>query len=194
MRTEANLTEFDQRIKANRQATNLPSIERIYHKPYDRAQLRAGEFSQGQGGNMRNRIDTNQWLGTMDKFALGIANLKELAGLKRENLPLDLQKDVTVALIDDGVNLMHQALTKKIENGRSFAVSYDPAGLEGYREPYHASTTGHGTCMAYMISRVCPLVKMFICKLDVIRRAEGGKASFTAKSAAEVSFTRQPTL
>jgi len=133
----------------------------------------------------------------MDTFAECIYNLRDPAGfqaeLADEKIPSELQRDVRVALLDDGANFMHKAIRGVLENGRSFdGGGYDGPDASGSPGPFHGSTTGHGTCMAYMISRVCPKVKIFVCKMNVIRPgSQGKKAKFTAKSAAEV---RHPPL
>jgi hypothetical protein len=71
-----------------------------------------------------------------------------------------------------------------MESGRGFGAS----------EPFHRSSTGHGTWMAYMMSRICPNVKLFVCKLDVLRHESGRKANFTARSAADVGSPSRPAL
>ncbi|KAM0296866.1 hypothetical protein ACHAPM_010052 [Fusarium culmorum] len=140
----------------------------------------------------RARISPYQWLSVMDRFANGIASLESLdcfpgedEYLKHPSLPAELRKDVTVALIDDGVNFMQKSLAENMDGGKSFDREYDDGYRPGPREPFHGSATGHGTCMAYMIRRVCPRVKIFGCRLNVLRGNVDGKASFTAKSAAD---------
>lgn len=106
--------------------------------------------------------------------------------LAHKDMPAELKKEIRVALIDDGADLMHKPISNILEKkGRSFDMAYDDPDHSGAPRPFHGSTTGHGTCMAYMIGRVCPNVKIFVIKLDVLR--DGPKASFTAKSAADVS-------
>ena len=100
-------------------------------------------------------------------------------------LPDELKRDVTVALIDDGVTYMHPAVSDKLLCGKSFDSGFGKPDSLGTPEPYYGSTTGHGTFMAYMIQRVCPDVKIFVYRIDVLRRADGS-VSFTAKSAADV--------
>ena len=109
--------------------------------------------------------------------------------LNYKDMPDELKKEVRVALIDDGADLMHKPISNILEKkGRSFDIAYDDPDHSGGPRPFHGSTTGHGTCMAYMIGRVCPKVKIFVIKLDVIRGSKGQKAGFTAKSAADVSY------
>lgn len=106
--------------------------------------------------------------------------------LAHKDMPDELKKEVRVALIDDGADFMHKPIGNILEKkGRSFDIGR--GGLDHSRgpSPFHGSTTGHGTCMAYTTGRVCPQVKIYVIKLDVIRGKQ--KAGFTAKSAAEVS-------
>jgi len=130
----------------------------------------------------------------MDTFAQGIQILKPPSTFPDEYLadpalPPELSRDIRIALIDDGADFMHRAIKQILENGRSFDSVYDELEGPGVPSPFHGSTTGHGTLMTYMIGRVCPKVKIFVCKLDVIPGHGGtnSKASFTAKSAADVS-------
>ncbi len=114
--------------------------------------------------------------------------------LTHENLPLELRKDVTVALLDDGANFMHKAIASRLENGRSFDSSCEDADTANAPNPFHGSTTGHGTYIAYMIGQVCPHVKIFVFKMNVIRHGGGDKDIFTAKSAADVCSLSLPKL
>ncbi|TEY48074.1 hypothetical protein BOTCAL_0298g00150 [Botryotinia calthae] len=141
----------------------------------------------------QTQIDPHRWLTVMDSFVKAICKLnppqklspgeqgKPDQGrlyLKDEKLPPALRKDIQVALIDDGADFMHKAIADKLDGGRSFDSS------KGIPVPYHGSTTGHGTYMAYMIRRICPQVKIYVCKLNVMRGGDG-TARFTAESAAD---------
>ncbi|KAK5992939.1 Intracellular serine protease-like protein [Cladobotryum mycophilum] len=194
-RTERNLTEFKSRLDKTRDAAEpghiLINHERLgepnFAKPMERQSMK--------DSTRRNQMDTYRWLSIMDRFADGISSLEPLKEFPADyltdpSLPHELQRDVEVVLIDDGVNFMHRAVADKIEIGRSFDSGYYDLNQSGTPEPFHGSTTGHGTYMAYMIGRVCPGVKIYVCKLNVMRREGGEKANFTAKSAADaVEFT-----
>ena len=134
------------------------------------------------------RINIHEWLDIMDTFAEAIRRLQERKPsdyLTRSSLPDELKEPVTVALIDDGVDFMHPAISEKLLPGRSFDSGFGARHKIGAPEPYHGSTTGHGTIMAYSIQRVCPDVRVFPYKIDVLKKANG-PATFTAKSAADV--------
>lgn len=138
------------------------------------------------------KIDPNQWLKIMDAFADGIQSLKAQppgcnGNFEDNNYDKGLKDDVRVALIDDGVDFMDRSLLSSLLDGKCFPDGLNEHEVIGAPDPpFHGSTTGHGTFMASMIRRICPAVKIFVCKIDMI---QGQKANFTAKSAADVSLT-----
>lgn len=173
-----------------------------YDKLYDPGHAHGVQNPLGQGVHRPqsgNKIDEHQWLDIMDTFAEAVRRVQEV---KLNNFPQDylthpslqreLARDVTVALIDDGVDFMHPAISKKLMPGRSFDSGFGFHEL-GSPAPFHGSTTGHGTFMAYMIQRVCPSVKIFVYKIDVLPKDKDGDAvTFTAKSAADVGLPCPP--
>ncbi|QPC72231.1 hypothetical protein HYE68_002983 [Fusarium pseudograminearum] len=190
-RTKARIESFKTRIREHR-AKVLQPLECHHYEPYEQHTSRPQGQMPTEQTEQRARIDPYQWLSVMDRFSDGIASLEPLECfpgedeyLKHPSLPAELRKDVKVALIDDGVNFMHKSLAENMDGGKSFDREYDDGYRPGPREPFHGSATGHGTCMAYMIRRVCPRVKIFGCRLNVLRGNVDGKASFTAKSAAD---------
>jgi hypothetical protein len=125
-------------------------------------------------------LPSNKWLECMDAFADGIRNVK----IPESSNPV-LNKDITVALIDDGADPYVESLRGKIIGGDSFdESSEDPP-------PYYTPPTKHGTFMAHMICRVCPLVKLYVYRLEthaVEKGTEGQtREQMSAMSAAEVS-------
>ncbi|KAF2012823.1 hypothetical protein BU24DRAFT_465179 [Aaosphaeria arxii CBS 175.79] len=191
-RREANIKEFKRRLQREREKLELGRITVTEYKQDPQYDPKGkGRISkQGKGRDPGSLMDTHQWLSVMDNFADGLVRWNPLKDLpadltKISNLPEDLLKDVTVALIDDGVSFMHRALADKLAKGKSFDSGYGDQDVLGAPEPFYGSTTGHGTCMAYMIQRVCPNVKIYVCKLDTIRKEPGVPANFTAKSAAD---------
>ncbi|KAG8677773.1 hypothetical protein FPOAC1_003801 [Fusarium poae] len=115
-------------------------------------------IQQGASANSQNRTNdmneqSNKWLNCMDSFADEIQNI-------RPELTKSVQ-DIKVALIDDGVDPHVESLRGKIHGGESF----DTASENG-PSPYYTSVRGHGTVMADMICRVCPMAKLFVYKLE----------------------------
>lgn len=189
-RTKVNIEDFKTRLRDGRDALGLGGIYVEYHKPGNLLKSRPKGRIQTKEFDGRRQIDTHRWLTIMDTFSDGISRLGPPPGfpsdyLTHESLPEELRRDVKVALLDDGANFMHRAIAGQLENGRSFDSGYENPDLSGAPGPFHGSTTGHGTYMAYMIGRVCPPVKIFVCKMNVIRQEGGEKARFTAKSAAD---------
>lgn len=153
------MKEFEERLINNR--STGASIEVVHHQPSNRSKL-ANSTTLAKDIGKSAQIDSHRWLEVMDEFANGIFNLEPPDGaphdyLHSEQLPQELRKDITVALIDDGVNFMHEAVAARLDTGRNFPIG-------NASDPFHGSTTGHGTIMAYMIGRVCPTVKIYVCK------------------------------
>ena len=209
-RTKANLDDFEVHLNNARQDVwekdeekSQLKYERVkvttlrYDELYGYANGHQNSLGQGthrpQGGK---KIDEHQWLDIMDTFSGAVRKVQEekLSNFPDEwltssKLPKELSKEVTVALIDDGVDFMHPAISKNLMPGRSFDSGFGLHDRLGSPAPFHGSTTGHGTFMAYMIQRVCPSVKIFVYKIDVLPKDKDGDAvTFTAKSAADVGL------
>jgi hypothetical protein len=107
--------------------------------------------------NQRN-LSSHKWLICMDNFADEIQNVQVLPTKQKE-----LQKEITVALIDDGVNIDIPTVAGKVTGGGTFDRG-DPD--ENGPSPYFISSSGHGTVMADMICRVCPTAKLYVFKLE----------------------------
>jgi hypothetical protein len=119
--------------------------------------VQSGATKAPNSTNERN-LPSNQWLDCMDKFADEIQNVKIP--------PIDnpfLKNDIKVALIDDGADLYVESLRGKIRGGESFDRGFPH---ENGPSPYYVSTRGHGTVMADMICRVCPMAKLYVYKLE----------------------------
>lgn len=108
----------------------------------------------------------------MDEFADFIQNVDP---------PHPLHEPVTIALIDDGVDINEQSLHAKIIGGRSFCPRDSSQNLN---KPYYITTGGHGTVMASLICRVCPKAQLYVLKLD--EHVSEHSRTITAKSAATV--------
>ncbi|KAL7800594.1 hypothetical protein V8C43DRAFT_274335 [Trichoderma afarasin] len=194
-RTEENMTAFGARIKKQRKLQqerfdrnhigdiDYPDI--IISDPIKPQPLNK-EASMGikTQSDIRAQKMTHDWLTIMDKFADGIWKLWPKDDAINTSLPLELGQDVAVALIDDGVRISHDSLHGRIIGGRSFDDGYNGIGLPGAERPFHESPTGHGTLMANMICRVCPNVKLYVCRLNLYNDRDG-RPHFTAKSTAE---------
>jgi hypothetical protein len=93
-----------------------------------------------------------------------------------------LESDVVVALIDDGVDRFNTPLeANRVLNGKSFDFH------DGMVRPSYSSAKGHGTVMASMILRVCPMAKIYPIRLKTYDdRVEGKNMTIDAGYAARV--------
>ncbi|KAF5012668.1 hypothetical protein FDECE_1299 [Fusarium decemcellulare] len=90
--------------------------------------------------------------------------------------------DVVVALVDDGVDAYGASIPGNIIGGKTFA--YDEGN--GSANPYYISENGHGTVMADMIMRACPMAKLYPIRLKTVA-SENGNRQIELQSAALVS-------
>ncbi|RYP17551.1 hypothetical protein DL765_004440 [Monosporascus sp. GIB2] len=127
---------------------------------------------------VRDPYERHRWMASMEEFADFLQTAER--NIDRES-PLTLKHPVTVAIIDDGVDINDQTIQSKIIGGRSFCHRDEEQNLN---QPYYVSGGGHGTAMAGLICKVCPNVRLYILRLDEYF-IEPGKRHITAKSAAK---------
>ncbi|KAJ4178293.1 hypothetical protein NW755_013305 [Fusarium falciforme] len=118
--------------------------------------VQQGGFAKTQSGTNEMNLQSNRWLNCMDRFADEIQNVR-LDDIKP-------QHDIKVALIDDGADPYVESLRGKIRGGESFDRGFPH---ENGPSPYYRSSKGHGTVMADMICRVCPMAKLYVYKLEM---------------------------
>lgn len=95
---------------------------------------------------------------------------------------------ITVALIDDGVDLLEACPDKSVSlTGRSFHPKPYPS--DDYL-PWYFSSGGHGTAMAKEIQRIFPRANLRILKLQDTGHPTSKKRRITMKSAAQVRSPR----
>lgn len=177
-RTQNNVRDFRERLKVLRSDVEVEVI--MEHQP---------EKHNPTGGPVdipREQVEhRHKWLTCMDEFADFIQNV---------DLPRPLYEPVTIALIDDGVDINEQSLHSRIIGGRSFC-SRDR--FQNLNKPYYVTSGGHGTVMATLICRVCPNVQLYVLKLDE-HMSEHSTRQITAESAAKVRpqfpFSRRAEL
>ncbi|KAJ0422256.1 peptidase S8/S53 domain-containing protein [Aspergillus carlsbadensis] len=188
--------EFKGRLNAARKGHRAITV---VHHPFDgptngfMGKRKTGTQILDQGPKAET-MNEHLWLTIMDRFVQAIRKLEadrppEYPGdfKNDKNIRESLKKDITVALIDDGVNFMNRAVSRNLMGGKCFPSEFgdDGGSVAGAPDPpFHGSSTEHGTRMAYFIQRICPAVKIFVCKIDVMQRPDE-KANFTAKSAAD---------
>ncbi|KAM0247246.1 hypothetical protein ACHAQJ_009913 [Trichoderma viride] len=155
-----------------------------------------------------NPITEHEWLNCMERFA-GCMNVfwKETLQRSEENVKKDnngnhllsnetqnlddLRKDVVVALIDDGVDSCDPTFSGRIIEGKTF--DYRDRGVG----QYYISARGHGTEMARMILKVCPMASIYSIRLKTHINPDKGQATIDATSAAlaiEAALEKKATV
>lgn len=209
---EANLDEFQKRLymnvemhaQASKAAEKTDCSKAIEDSPAGAHLHRAIEISivramgKGQKGReidpphrastVKDTFAAHQWLDSVDKFAELIASFwsktrRDFLMAAREDRPEGVFEDVVIALIDDGVDAYVPSVSGQIVGGKSF----DYSEFESVRwKPYYVSESGHGTVMASMIMRACPIAKLYPIRLKTLI-SEDGKRDIVLKSAALVN-------
>jgi hypothetical protein len=172
-RTQENVNSFEKRLKEY-----CPNVD--IEVNYEQEHVDSQNTTNSSTGGAREVARPHRWLDCMDEFADFVQNVDP---------PRPVQEPVTIALIDDGVDINEQALTDKIIGGRSFCYRNK---FQNLSKSYYVTTGGHGTIMASLICRVCPKAKLYVIKLDEDIN-EQSKRQITAKSAAKVSNSNSST-
>ena len=138
---------------------------------YGQRSINTTASASGERGGLS--FPSHRWLEYVDKFGDQIWNVwSKILSESKDKKP----QEIIVALIDDGVDHTHPPLMGSILTGRT--LSY-----EGDRiRPWYVSERGHGTVMASMICRVCPMVKVYPIRLNTL----GQKGQIDVESAALV--------
>jgi hypothetical protein len=98
-------------------------------------------------------------------------------------------EEVLVAIIDDGIDHMQPGIKEYVHEGVSFYTergSFHSNSIPGPWYPFYFSSTGHGTLMAELVLRVCPMARLYIARLNQ-GYSTTGTLQPTAESAAKVS-------
>ncbi|KAJ3545875.1 hypothetical protein NM208_g2290 [Fusarium decemcellulare] len=89
-----------------------------------------------------------------------------------------LKRPVVVALIDDGVDSCDQAFAGRVIEGKTFDYEDGDVGQ------YYISGKGHGTEMAKMIFKVCPMAKIYSIRLKTHQSQDKDHSTIDPISAA----------
>ncbi|KAI8718222.1 Peptidase-S8 domain-containing protein [Fusarium sp. LHS14.1] len=140
-----------------------------------------------------NPVTEHQWLTCMERFSGCMGRFwKDTIETSRERLgqgasavdgqaTADLErlsKDVVVALIDDGVDSCDPAFSGRAIEGKTF--DYQDGGVG----QFYISAKGHGTEMARMILKVCPMASIYSIRLKTHISPEKGHSTIDAASTA----------
>ncbi len=111
------------------------------------------------------------WKSTLNSFCTSRQNQRTQEGL---------EDDVVLALIDDVVDMFDTPQPDQILEGKSFDFH------NGMVRPPFSSARGHGTVMASMILRVCPMAKVYPIRLKTDDDPDGNGMKIDAGYAAQV--------
>jgi hypothetical protein len=167
---EKEVVQLPTRSKLDKDRHILPEIEVIYD---------LGNTPQKfVGGNDPVRLAQDQ----QPEQQKWIASLQEFNRYAKELLEKESgTKPIRIALIDDGVDFASKRIMSMVEDGRSYYQRSNKLNAS-----YWISSGGHGTAMAGLIRTVCPMVKLFVIRLNEYT-SENGRRQIYAESAAMVS-------
>ncbi|KAK6863507.1 hypothetical protein PG995_000035 [Apiospora arundinis] len=148
--------------------------------------------------------DNHKWLDTMEAFGKKMGKVWEAAQRMAtrkyrdtgtppttgtplqdtQGRPFEYIEPVIVALIDDGASMLELKSTFGDIQMTGKSLSY---GQVGYERNFNLgeSTNGHGTVMAHMIYQVCPMVKLYVIRMEHRRSENGMEATIDPDSAAD---------
>ncbi|KAI0906245.1 hypothetical protein F4823DRAFT_90753 [Ustulina deusta] len=174
-RTERYIEEFKDRMK---EGGRLIEVEDTKLRGD-----RTDPSSKGTNSIVRDPYERHRWITSMEEYAsfLQTAQREWCTDLGEGQEKSPLKYPVTVAVIDDGIDVHDPMVQSRIIDGRSFCSRDEEQNLN---QPYYVSGGGHGTAMAKLICKVCPNVQLYILRLDEYVM-EAGKRQITAKSAAK---------
>ncbi|PTB47926.1 hypothetical protein M431DRAFT_501633 [Trichoderma harzianum CBS 226.95] len=136
-------------------------------------------FQQGNSA-IKPAERQHKWLDSSDNFR------KILHGIDDEATEV---RPVKIAIIDNGVDAALSILNGKIANGASFFPNKNintGNDMDHYYPYYVASNTlNHGSLVATLVCKMCPKVKLYICRLDEKMSRMGESRYLTMESATE---------
>ncbi|KAH7120547.1 hypothetical protein EDB81DRAFT_952433 [Dactylonectria macrodidyma] len=118
-------------------------------------------------------VNSHRWLDSTSRFASEMmpfweSTLKDFKeSRKGQGTPERVEDDVVIALIDDGIDTFDSSLSNHVLEGKSFDYH------DGKVRPPFSSARGHGTVMASMILRICPMAKVYPIRLRTYDGPDG---------------------
>jgi hypothetical protein len=162
------------------------------------SQSDAPQREKGQAGRKEH-----DWLTCMGKFANYVASLNERlkksakssadqttgdhdVESRNTRQSVTSNEHVVVALLDDGVDFYDEDFSGRSLDGYSFDHQDGSMGQK------FTSADGHGTTMAKMIYKVCPMASIYSIRLKTHPGSDGGPRTIDDDSVASVSQKRSP--
>ncbi|KAM0186999.1 hypothetical protein ACHAPA_002877 [Fusarium lateritium] len=203
----ASLTELDHAESSSKPSNDIKSTTLRPERKIDvrqRQGKKGAEVSVSASGAAKpsgrlNLMTEHEWIKCMEGFATCMSELwKKTVEASKSKLGQNpnggsslvsidertkndlesLKKPVVVALIDDGVDSCDPAFAGRAIDGVTFDYEERAVGQ------YYISGKGHGTEMARMICKVCPMANIYSIRLKMHNSPEKGSSTIDAVSAA----------
>ncbi|KAI1654119.1 hypothetical protein F4813DRAFT_235945 [Daldinia decipiens] len=139
----------------------------------DESKVTSSNVSHSTAPTLVKGVNSHRWLKSTARFAGEMIpfwenTVKEfLETRKNQGTQERIEDDVILALIDDGVDMFDATLDNHVLEGKSFDFH------DGKIRPPFSSARGHGTVMASMILRVCPMAKVYPIRLKTYQNENG---------------------
>ncbi|KAM0544667.1 hypothetical protein ACHAPJ_011728 [Fusarium lateritium] len=201
---EAKLEDFRSRLNTSRESFRSKSSPNLITEEFadhstlfgnvritcvdsstnDDSKVATGDTVRTTASTSGKNINSHKWLDSTARFSSvmhqswkqTVQEFKESS--QKQPTGEEIEKEVIVALIDDGVDMLDTALSDQILDGKTFDFHDERVGHA------FASAKGHGTVMANMILRVCPMAKIYPIRLKTLANPNG-KHNIDARSAAK---------
>lgn len=139
-------------------------------------------------GYLPDRVEQSRhtliWMNCMLNFAAKFKKIKAL----NDNITDPTLAPVQVALIDDGVDILHPDFhdtAGRLSHGMSFKTFQD--GSTPRFSPYYVSESGHGTLIARLIHKICPTAIIRVIKLQTFKDEKTNKIQIDPDGVVKVS-------
>lgn len=179
-RTIENLNAFEKRLHDS-WPEGRPKPQVIPPKTGGGVRMATVQVPDARPQPLQRSIDPHKWMECMTSFSKRFKQIKALRG-SNPSLP-----PVEVALIDDGVDIMHPDLNDTRDRtflGQSF--DHQTGGSTPRVPPYWSSPSGHGTLMARLIHKICPSAIIHVIKLQTFWSGNSKKLQIKPDSAVKV--------
>ncbi|SCO40223.1 related to microbial serine proteinase [Fusarium fujikuroi] len=176
-RTIENLNAFEKRLHDS-WPEGRPKPQVIPPKTGGGVRMATVQVPDARPQPLQRSIDPHKWMECMTSFSKRFKQIKALRG-NNPSLP-----PVEVALIDDGVDIMHPDLNDTRDRtflGQSF--DHQTGGSTPRVPPYWSSPSGHGTLMARLIHKICPSAIIHVIKLQTFWSGNSKKLQIKPDSA-----------
>ncbi|KAL6822091.1 hypothetical protein J3E69DRAFT_339920 [Trichoderma sp. SZMC 28015] len=164
----------DDEASSNRKQTHITVTTNIKESSYAEGLKKENE--------MNNIVRQHQWLEKSNEFRSVISNIRDISTGVRP---------IKIAIIDNGVDATLSVFDHKIETGASFFSFINNGNTLYY--PYYmiSGTLNHGSLVAMLVCKVCPKVKLYICRLGETDGPMGARYITTESAARAIEWATE---